>query len=45
MLVGALFAGELAAQGNSSLSESKVENEERAVTGAALLEQNEDLRK
>jgi len=45
MLVGALSAGELAAQGNSSLSESKVENEERAVTGAALLEQNEDLRK
>jgi hypothetical protein len=28
MLVGALSAGELAAQGNSSLSESKVENEE-----------------
>src|SRR5207245_11402426 len=45
MLVGVLSAGELAAQGNSSLSESKVENEERAVTGAALLEQNEDLRK
>ena len=45
MLVGALFAGELAAQGNSSLSESKVENEERAVTAAALLAQNEDLRK
>jgi len=45
MLVGALFAGELAAQGNSSLSESKVENEERAVTAAALLGQNEDLHK
>jgi hypothetical protein len=76
MLVGALSAGELAAQGNSSLSESKVENEEthsavmagefaadtaastgdsRAssqptrlppqVTAAALLGQNEDLRK
>ena len=45
MLVGALLAGELAAQGNSSLSESKVENEERAVTAAALLAQNEDLRK
>jgi len=45
MLVGALLAGELPAQGNSSLSESKVENEERAVTAAALLAQNEDLRK
>jgi len=40
-----LLARGLAAEGNSSLSESKVENEERAVTGAALLEQNEDLRK
>jgi hypothetical protein len=35
----------LAAEGNSSLSESKVENEERSVTAAALLAQNEDLRK
>jgi chromosome segregation ATPase len=45
VLVGALSAGEVAAQGNSSLSESKVENEEQAVTAAALLAQNEDLRK
>jgi hypothetical protein len=35
----------LAAEGNSSLSESKVENAERTVTAAALLAQNEDLRK
>ena len=33
------------AQGNSSLSESKIENAERNVTAAALLAQNEDLRK
>jgi hypothetical protein len=45
MLVGALSAGELAAQGNSSLSESKVENREQAVTAAALLAQNEELRR
>ena len=55
ILVGALSAGELAAQGNSSLSESKVENEETAssqptqlppqVTAATLLAQNEDLRR
>jgi chromosome segregation ATPase len=45
VLAGALPAGELTAQGNSSLPESKVENEERAVTAAALLAQNEDLRK
>ena len=45
VLVGALSAGELAAQGNSSLSESKVEREERDVTAAALLAQNDDLRK
>jgi chromosome segregation ATPase len=45
VLVGALSAGEVAAQGNSSLSEPKVENEEQAVTAVALLAQNEDLRK
>ena len=33
------------AQGNSSLSESKVESQEHGVTSAALLAQNEDLRK
>ena len=33
------------AQGNSSLSESKVENQERTVTSAALLAQNEELRR
>jgi hypothetical protein len=42
--VGVLFAGRLMAQGNSSLSESKVENQERTVTSAALLAQNNDLR-
>jgi hypothetical protein len=31
--------------GNSSLSESKIENAERSVTAAALLEQNEELRR
>jgi hypothetical protein len=35
----------LAAEGNSSLSESKIENAERSVTDAALLSQNEDLRR
>jgi hypothetical protein len=35
----------LAAEGNSSLSESKIENAERSVTAAALLAQNEDLRR
>jgi hypothetical protein len=35
----------LAAEGNSSLSESKVENAERNVTAAALLAQSEDLRR
>ena len=39
------LARELAAEGNSSLSESKVENEEQAVTAAASLAQNEDLRR
>jgi len=35
----------LAAEGNSSLSESKVKNAEHAVTAETLLAQNEDLRK
>ena len=34
----------LAAEGNSSLSESKIEKVERGVTDAALLAQNEELR-
>jgi hypothetical protein len=33
------------AQGNSSLSESKIEDAERGVTDAALLAQNEELRR
>jgi hypothetical protein len=46
LVVGCVtLARELAAEGNSSLSESKVENEEQAVTAAALLAQNEDLRR
>jgi hypothetical protein len=35
----------LAAEGNSSLSESKIENAEHAVTAEALLAQNEELRR
>src|SRR5436190_1837965 len=35
----------LAAEGNSSLSESRIENAETQVTAAALLAQNEDLRR
>ena len=35
----------LAAEGNSSLSESKIENAETGVTAAALLAQNEELRR
>ncbi len=35
----------LAAEGKSSLSESKIENAEHAVTAAALLTQNEELRR
>ena len=38
-------AGEPATQGNSSLSESRVEDAERGVTDAALLAQNEELRR
>jgi hypothetical protein len=46
VLVGSVCsAGRLAAQGDSSLSESKVENAERGVTDAALLAQNEELRR
>ena len=43
MFVGLLPVGRLAAEGNSSLSESKVENAEHAVTAGALLVQNEEL--
>ena len=39
------MAGTLAAQGDSSLSESRVENAERGVTDAALLAQNDELRR
>ena len=39
------LARELAAEGNSSLSESKIESTERDVTATALLAQNEELRK
>src|SRR5437762_3115915 len=45
MFVGLLPVGTLAAEGNSSLSESKIENAEHAVTAETLLAQNEDLRK
>jgi hypothetical protein len=45
MFVGLLPVGRLAAEGNSSLSESKVENAEHAVTAETLLTQNEELRR
>jgi len=45
MFVGLLPVGKLAAEGNSSLSESKVENPEHAVTADTLLAQNEELRR
>ena len=45
MFVGLLPVGRLAAEGNSSLSESKVENAEHAVTAEMLLAQNEELRR
>lgn len=46
VLVGCItLARGLAAEGNSSLSESKIESAEHAVTAAALLEQNEELRR
>ena len=44
-VLGAFAAERLAAQGNSSLSESKMEHAEREVTAATLLAQNEELRK
>jgi hypothetical protein len=40
---GALSAGELTAQGNSSLSESKIEAAETKVTAEVLHSQNEEL--
>jgi hypothetical protein len=45
MFVGLLPVGRLAADGNSSLSESKIENAEHAVTAETLLAQNEQLQK
>ncbi len=45
MIVGLLPAGRLAAEGNSSLSESKIENAEHAVTAETLLAQTEELRR
>jgi hypothetical protein len=46
LLVGsACLAEELAAEGNSSLSESKIENADTKVTAATLLSQNEELRR
>jgi hypothetical protein len=43
--LGLLSAGEVAAQGNSSLSESKNESAKEQVTASALLLQNEELRR
>jgi hypothetical protein len=43
--VGVLLASELAAQGNSSLSESKIEAAETRVTADALFSQTEELRR
>ena len=45
IFVGMLPAGGLAGGGNSSLSESKIENAEQKITVESLLAQNEDLRK
>ena len=45
MFVGLLPVGRLAAEGDSSLSESKVENPEHAVTAETLLAQNEQVRR
>src|SRR6267143_5520682 len=45
MFVGLLPVGRLAAEGNSSLSESKIENAEHAVTAETLLAQTEELRR
>jgi hypothetical protein len=45
-ICGCVIAASVArAQGNSSLTESKIENAETKVTAEALLAQNEDLRK
>src|SRR2546426_5031157 len=40
-----MLARGLAAEGNSSLSESKIESAEQKITAESLLAQNEDLRK
>src|SRR5437763_7396082 len=40
-----MLARGLAAEGNSSLSESKIESAEQKLTAESLLAQNEDLRK
>jgi len=45
MFVGLLPAGRLAAEGNSSLSESKIENTDMKVTVAAMFSQDEELRR
>jgi len=45
MFVGLLLVGRLAADGNSSLSESKSEDAGRAVSGEASLEENEQLQR
>ncbi len=45
MFVGLLPVGRLAAEGNSSLSESKIENAEHAVTAETLLAQSQELRR
>src|SRR3712207_8082806 len=46
VLVGSVWsAGELAAQGNSSLSESKIEYAGANATAAALSSQNEEMRR
>src|SRR6266705_3555227 len=45
MFVGLLPVGRLAAEGNSSLSESKIENAEHAVTAETLLAQTQELRR
>jgi hypothetical protein len=46
ILIGSVcLAGRLAAQGNSSLTESKIENGDARVTAADLLSTNEALRK
>ena len=45
LLVGLLPVGRLAAEGNSSLSESKIENAERAATAENLTAENEQLRR